>query len=186
MILLRVLSLLAVAVLSHGALALGASCKLEVSEELPLKDTNWIIEHRGYYCGFGVSSGQDVVAFNSESKEVKIIMSGSDIERARLSVDAAGDVVLTLANLSDVTFSAQDLSGHKTIAVFTPADKPEDRQIYKAWLHNQKDDTLRAWYCLNVLAKKPERERRRMDEFYAEDNYGASSTRTSYCGDVWH
>ena len=125
-------------------------CPLEATTTQALVvGTEWVIQLRGHFCGFGVYAPGDLVAVNNRNAEVVTIGDGDgDI---KIESTHPGEVVVTLPNRSDMLVQPFTIPGVHVIFHWTPADDPEDRSRYIAWVHDQADEANRVWFCRHVF-----------------------------------
>jgi hypothetical protein len=156
-------------------------CQTEVTKEVNVVGSAWVIRSRNMLCGYGVGSGIDIVAFNKKTSQQEELVKGSDIYRATFSSDSPGEATMVIPSLSDIAVQRATAPGLNIVHKLVPRGNMEDHEHYVRWSNDKLNDTNRRWYCENVLSKITEPNKSRLDSALGYVVSLPHGARNSYC-----
>ena len=152
------------------------------SPHLRIGGSPWIVDIWGQGCGFGLSGGMEIRAFNERTQAtitvVELVEVTTDVS---VSSDQPQSLVVTLPDEAEVVFRAAEFSGVTVSYRFTPYDDPEARRLYRKWTYHPLDPEARNWWCENILARMDQANGEQVNRSLTKDHRASLASGESYC-----
>jgi hypothetical protein len=151
-----------------------------VYESTAIPGSDWVVESRGVFCGFGVGGGVDIRARNIKTQELVVIAEGYDVIYADVLLDQPNHVTIRLPNLIGV-IPIRDAFGPVQVGYdYRPKNDPQSRAAYQRWYYDRSSPKNIQWYCQNVLAKMDKANRDMWNSILARERFPEGSGK-AYC-----
>ena len=148
-------------------------CESTLANQKLITGTPWIAKVEINSCGLWSADGdEEVLIVNEVTGQTFVIATAPHAWTINFENSTSGSLVIDVPNRTDLVESNVPVGNLKIVFKYLPKDDPEYRAGFRNWFNNPKDQKNIDWYCRNVFASLPDREKLEESKYQARHLLG--------------